>query len=66
VDDAPDRFVETQLRGIVGIEIAVSAMAGKWKVSQNRPENDRKGVHTGLASDGKTEMAELVWRYGGL
>jgi transcriptional regulator len=66
VGDAPERFIEIQLRGIVGLEIEVSAMAGKWKVSQNRPEGDRKGVHAGLSGDGETDMAELVRRYGGL
>ncbi|MEQ8481966.1 MAG: FMN-binding negative transcriptional regulator [Hoeflea sp.] len=66
VGDAPERFIETQLRGIVGIEIEVSAMAGKWKVSQNRSEGDRRGVHAGLSEDGETQMAELVRRHGGL
>lgn len=66
VNDAPDKFVQAQLRGIVGIEIAVSELTGKWKVSQNRPEADRHGVHAGVAKDGAVEMAELVRRYGGL
>lgn len=66
VGDAPERFIQTQLRGIVGIEIEVSAMAGKWKVSQNRPDGDRKGVHAGLSEDGERDMAELVRRHGGL
>ncbi|WP_422372198.1 FMN-binding negative transcriptional regulator [Hoeflea sp.] len=66
VGDAPERFIETQLRGIVGVEITVSAMVGKWKVSQNRAEADRKGVHAGLSGEGAAEMAELVRRYGGL
>lgn len=66
VGDAPDKFVQAQLRGIVGIEITVSELTGKWKVSQNRPEADRRGVHAGLTQDGAGEMAELVQRYGGL
>jgi transcriptional regulator len=66
VSDAPEKFVQAQLRGIVGIDIAVSELTGKWKVSQNRPEADREGVHAGLTQDGAVEMAELVRRYGGL
>jgi len=66
VDDAPDAFVAAQLRGIVGIEITVEHLTGKWKVSQNRPEADRRGVHAGLTQDGNAGMADLVGLYGGL
>jgi len=66
VDDAPDAFVAAQLRGIVGIDISVSELKGKWKVSQNRPEADRQGVHAGLARQGDDDMARLVALYGGL
>lgn len=66
VDDAPEAFVAAQLRGIVGIEISVSQLTGKWKVSQNRPEADRRGVHAGLTSQGDGDMADLVGLYGGL
>jgi len=48
VSDAPDEFVSMQLRAIVGIEIAVSRLIGKWKTSQNRPAADQKGVVAGL------------------
>ncbi|MCC0035314.1 MAG: FMN-binding negative transcriptional regulator [Hoeflea sp.] len=66
VDDAPEAFVEAQLRGIVGIEIAVAQLTGKWKVSQNRPEADRRGVHAGLTQQGDGDMADLVGLHGGL
>lgn len=66
VTDAPEKFIEAQLRGIVGIDITVSELTGKWKVSQNRPDADRHGVHAGLAQDGELDMADLVRRYGGL
>eukprot|EP00919_Chromeraceae_sp_WS-2016_P019708 GHVR01046888.1.p2 GENE.GHVR01046888.1~~GHVR01046888.1.p2 ORF type:complete len:212 (-),score=38.69 GHVR01046888.1:205-840(-) len=66
VEDAPDAFVAAQLRGIVGIEITVEHLTGKWKVSQNRPEADRRGVHAGLTQDGNGDMADLVGLYGGL
>jgi transcriptional regulator len=48
VGDAPADYVETMLGAIVGIEIVLSSLAGKWKVSQNRPAADRAGVVDGL------------------
>ena len=48
VGDAPDEFISMQLRAIVGIEITLSRLIGKWKASQNRPAADRKGVVAGL------------------
>lgn len=66
VSDAPEAFVAAQLRGIVGIEIAAAELTGKWKVSQNRQEADRRGVHAGLIRDGEERMAELVAHYGGI
>ena len=48
VTDAPEDFVAMQLRAIVGIEIAVTRLIGKWKTSQNRPAVDQKGVVAGL------------------
>ena len=51
VSDAPRTYIESQLRGIVGVEIEIDAIEGKWKVSQNRPEADRRGVAEGLAQD---------------
>ena len=60
VADAPERFVETMLRGIVGIEIEVLELAGKWKLSQNRSQADRAGVVQGYELDGDDVMAALV------
>ncbi len=44
VSDAPDDYIEKMLGAIVGIEIPIEALAGKWKVSQNRSAADREGV----------------------
>lgn len=63
VSDAPDDFVRAQLRAIVGIEIPIARIEGKWKVSQNRPENDRAGVTEGLRGQGdeaSRRMADMV------
>ena len=66
VDDAPEPFIAAQLRGIVGIEIPVTRIEGKWKVSQNRPEADRAGVVAGLTAEGggAEAMAALVAERG--
>ncbi len=69
VSDAPAAFVEAQLKGIVGVEIKVARIAGKWKVSQNRPPADRAGVAAGLEDAGEAGslgMARLVRDRGGL
>jgi len=63
VSDAPDAFVEVMLRGIVGFRFAITRLEGKWKMSQNRPVEDREGVVRGLgerASGDDLEMAALV------
>jgi transcriptional regulator len=67
VGDAPDDFIRAQLKGIIGIEIEITAIDGKWKVSQNRPVADRQGVAAGLGEiSDQTEMLDLVKRYGAL
>jgi transcriptional regulator len=61
VTDAPAPFIEGQLKAIIGIEIPISTIEGKWKVSQNRSEADRQGVHEGLQLEKvNEEMAKLV------
>ena len=64
VADAPAPFVEAQLKGIVGMEIPIARIEGKWKLSQNRPEADRKGVVEGLRAAGDEAMADLVEEFG--
>jgi transcriptional regulator len=67
VGDAPDDFIRAQLKGIIGVEIEIAEIEGKWKVSQNRPIADREGVAKGLDEMAEqAEMQELVRRYGGL
>lgn len=70
VSDAPDSYIASQIKGIVGIEIDIAAIDGKWKVSQNRPVADRAGVAAGLeaARENATaqEMARMVRGFGGL
>lgn len=67
VGDAPEEFIRAQLKGIIGVEIEIAEIEGKWKVSQNRPVTDREGVANGLDEMAEqAEMQELVRRYGGL
>ena len=49
VQDAPERYVMNQLKAIVGIEIDVTEVRGKWKMSQNRNADDAQGVVSGLS-----------------
>ena len=60
VDDAPPDFVAAQLRGIVGIEIPIDRIEGKWKVSQNRTDADRAGVVAGLGDEDRKESAVMA------
>jgi transcriptional regulator len=63
IDHPPKGYIESMSKGIVGIEIAVDTIEGKWKVSQNRSEADRQGVVAGLKainSPASLKMAELV------
>jgi transcriptional regulator len=53
VSDAPAPYIEGQLRGIVGVEIRVTGVEGKAKLSQNRSDADRVGVIDGLRKDGR-------------
>jgi transcriptional regulator len=64
VSDAPEGFVAGLIGGIVGLEIPIARLEGKWKVSQNRPEADRLGVAAGLEAEGETAMARLVADWG--
>ena len=60
VDDAPADFIASQIKGIVGVEIPVERIDGKWKLSQNRNLADRSGVVAGLKAAGEDEMAAAV------
>ncbi|MER9249689.1 FMN-binding negative transcriptional regulator [Mesorhizobium sp. M0590] len=68
VTDAPAPFIQSQIKGIVGLEIEITEISGKWKVSQNRPAADRVGVAEGLESEtaDSADMVRLVRSYGGL
>ncbi len=58
VSDAPEAFVAAQIKGIIGLEIPIARIEGKWKVSQNRPAADQAGVIAGLRGGG--DEAEIM------
>jgi len=60
VDDAPRAFIEGQLRAIVGIELAITRIEAKAKLSQNRPAADVAGVIAGLRERGDARSADAV------
>jgi transcriptional regulator len=60
VSDAPAEYVEKLLGAIVGVEIPVTQLIGKWKLSQNRSVADRQGVVAGLESDASPAQADVA------
>lgn len=60
VTDAPDRFIEGQLGGIVGLEVTVTRVEAKAKYSQNRSEQDRRGVVAGLRGENFTQATDVA------
>ncbi len=60
VTDAPPDYIDQMLRAIVGIEIELSALTGKWKVSQNRSAADRAGTAAGLEALGDADALAMA------
>lgn len=64
VTDAPVDFIDTQLKAIVGLEIEITEIKGKWKMSQNRTPEDAQGVVKGLSDSNdihaNQEVAKIV------
>jgi len=67
ITDAPADYIDKLLKALVGIEIPVTKLAGKWKVSQNQPAVNREGVMRGLreqGGDAALAMAAAVASHG--
>jgi transcriptional regulator len=60
VTDAPEAFIDQMLKGIVGIELVLTRVEGKWKLSQNRPAADQAGTVAGLDARGDTDSREVA------
>lgn len=60
VSDAPEDYITRLMKGITVVEVELTRLEGKWKMSQNRPEGDRVGVAEGLRAQQRTDVADLV------
>ena len=60
VDDAPTEYIAGELRAIVGVEVLIDRVEGKFKLNQNRSRADVEGVIAGLHVEGKLELAEAM------
>lgn len=58
--DAPKEHIERLLRGVVGLEISISAITGKWKMSQHQDIADRAGAISGLEDEPGAQAAEVA------
>jgi transcriptional regulator len=63
VDDAPEDFIARLTEQIVGIEVTIDSIVGKFKLSQNRSLEDQQGVIDGLNAAGTSPLADLMERY---
>jgi transcriptional regulator len=52
VSDAPDDYIDKMLAAIIGVELTITRLEGKFKLGQNRAEPDRQGAINGLAGSG--------------
>ena len=60
IDDAPTPYIEKMLGMIVGFELSIVSVTGKWKISQNHPEANRRGVVAGLRAAGGADSREIA------
>jgi transcriptional regulator len=60
IADAPPDYIDKMLASVVGIEITLTDLTGKWKVSQNQPEVNRAGVVAGLRQLGTNDAAAIA------
>jgi len=66
VNDAPAEFLNQIKQAIVGVEVQIESMVGKWKVSQNQPSKNRATVVQGLEEEGTEKalyMRDLVKKH---
>lgn len=59
LSDAPHEFTERLIGAVVGIEIVITRLAGKWKTSQNQPPQNQAGVIHGLRVSGSADALEM-------
>ena len=62
LDEAPPAYIDSMLRAIVGFELPIERLEGKWKLGQNRDKTDYDSVRANLAGSGLANEAELAAR----
>jgi transcriptional regulator len=62
INDAPASYIEGQVRAIVGFELTIDRLEGKYKLNQNRNAADYDGARDGLMRDGRDDVAQLMKR----
>jgi len=60
VSDAPEDYIERMMAAIIGVEIVIKRLVGKWKVSQNQPTQNKMGVISGLKASGLPESKAVA------
>jgi transcriptional regulator len=60
MQELPDAYIDTMLKGIIGLDIAVARLEGKYKLSQNRPATDRPGVIAALEAQSDQDAREVA------
>jgi transcriptional regulator len=60
VDDAPEDYLQGMLKSIIGFELPIARLEGKWKMSQNRRDEDRHGVIAGLEAQADPQSAAIA------
>ena len=60
IEDAPEKYTQTLLRAIVGIELQIDSIEGKWKLSQNQPVENRRSVRDALSPQSEPHSAEML------
>lgn len=58
--DAPNDFTEKLISAVVGIEIVITRLSGKWKISQNQPPRNHAGVINGLRAGGEASALDVA------
>lgn len=60
IADAPSDYIDKMLKAIVGVELTITQLVGKWKLSQNRSAQDKAGVAIGLNQMGEQELVKMM------
>jgi len=60
IKDAPEEYIQKMIPAIVGLEIDILSIEGKWKLSQNQPEQNQQGVIDGLQQENNSHSSEVA------